>query len=145
MTRVSKERRVMIEKAFFACVDGYVPGQRNSKLTAATETLKMTKPEEMVAPRTRVTLFHGVHPFQSTDTVPVHAATYWLREENREFYTENKSPGPRCRMFDDVCVLRNYSPARRNAPASMTSIFFHRQLCRTREVYLAALFTFLIF
>jgi hypothetical protein len=39
-----------------------------SRTTGANVTLKMSNPEEMVAPRTRVTLFRAVHPFQSTNT-----------------------------------------------------------------------------
>lgn len=39
-----------------------------NRTAGANATLKMTNPEEIAAPRTRVTLFRGVHPFQSTDT-----------------------------------------------------------------------------
>ncbi|TGZ36164.1 hypothetical protein DBV15_07236 [Temnothorax longispinosus] len=73
-----------------------------NRTDGANATLKMSNPQEMAAPRTRVTLFRGVHPFQSVGHVClVHAVTYRRgREENREFYTENKSPRPSRLMFD---------------------------------------------
>jgi len=81
----------MIENAFFACgrVRARVAEFGINRTAGANATSKISNLEGMLAPGTRVTLFRGVHPFQST------RATWWRgREENREFYTENKSPGP---------------------------------------------------
>lgn len=52
-----------------------------NRIAGANATLKISNLQEMAASRTRVTLFHDVHPFQSVCLV--HAATTRTRGESR--------------------------------------------------------------
>jgi len=83
-----------------------------NRIAGANATLKMSNLQEMTASRTRVTLFHGVHPFQSVCLV--HAATTRTRGESRILHRKQIT---KTQLFD---ALR---PSRLFASSSLTDVF----------------------